>query len=378
MADANSFLRMNSNQSSRRAGAFSLIELLCVIAIIGILIALMLPALNNAQGRAKRIECENNLRQMGLAFLSFNHEHNDQFPMAVSADLGGSREFVQNGYAVGGEFYFSYRHFQVLSNELILPAILICPADTRLAARNFAALQNSNVSYFVGVKADFSKSDSILAGDRNLTANPMPNPSILHIGTNSPLRWTWEMHQFKGNILFADGHVEEWNPGTLAGAGSQQAGADLFMPSVLPVPNAPVPGTGGYGNSPGQNPGVWTPPPTPSATPTPPPASPANQAYGGQGGFSQKTAGKPGKPGRPDMGRTNPPGPLSTNAPGGGTITSERTDPDTLTFDQRVEKTLRKGMIGFYLLAWLILLLWLLLTRRRRLQRKRVQRESQD
>ena len=219
MADANSFLGMNSNRSSRRAGAFSLVELLCVIAIIGLLAALLLPVLNQSEARAKRIGCENNLRQAGIAFQIFTHDHDGKFPMSVSMNEGGAAEFVQNGYAVGGEFYFSFRQFQVLSNELSMPSILTCPTDTRFPATNFGALQNSNLSYFIGVKAEFSKPDSILAGDRNLTANSLPNPSILHIEAGNPLRWTWGLHQFKGNILFAGGQVEEWNNAALVGAG---------------------------------------------------------------------------------------------------------------------------------------------------------------
>src|SRR5271169_5725564 len=98
---------MNSNRSSRRAGAFTLVELLVVIAIIGILAALILPALNQSEARAKRIGCENHLHQTGIAFQLFLHDHGDKFPMAVPMAEGGSQEFVQNGYAVGGEFYFS-------------------------------------------------------------------------------------------------------------------------------------------------------------------------------------------------------------------------------------------------------------------------------
>jgi hypothetical protein len=347
--------------------------LLCVIAIIGILAALLLPALNQSKARVKRIACENNLRQLGIAFQVFNHDHNDKFPMAVPATEGGSKEFVQNGYAAGGEFYFSFRHFQVLSNELNLPAILICPADTRPAAMNFAALQNSNVSYFIGVKAEFSQPDSILAGDRNLAAHPPQNPTILHGGADARLRWTWEMHQFKGNILFAGGQVEEWNNAALAsGTGGQLAGADLVLPSVLPIPSsAPAPATAGYQTYSGANPGVGTPSSTaPSARP---PESPGNNSSGGQGGFSRKTAGQAGTPSRPDVARTSPPGLLSTNVSAGGTVTPEETDLATPTFDQRLAKTLRRIIIGFYLLISLILLLWLLFVRWRRAQHRKMQ-----
>ena len=251
---------MNSPQSHRRAGAFTLVELLTVIAIIAILAALLLPAVTRSQMRARRIVCVHDLGQIGIAFQIFLHDHASKFPMQVPMSDGGSQEFVQNGYAVGGEFYFSYRHFQVLSNEIVVPKLMICPADTRLPAVNMSALQNGNLSYFIGVNADYDRPGSVLVGDRNLANVPPLNPSIVHGGTGNRLRWTKELHELKGNVLFADAHVEEWTPALLS-ASPNNAGptADFFLPSVKPGSTGSTPttygsaGGGGYGAAPGSS-----------------------------------------------------------------------------------------------------------------------------
>ncbi len=87
-------LALGTVHSGRQRRGFTLVELLVVIAIIGILIALLLPAVNSAREAARRVGCTNNIRQLGLA-INMHHDAQQQFPLGIY----DSRDFVSNGYS---------------------------------------------------------------------------------------------------------------------------------------------------------------------------------------------------------------------------------------------------------------------------------------
>jgi type II secretory pathway pseudopilin PulG len=180
---------------------FTLVALLVIIAVLAILAAMLLPALAAAKKKAQRINCVNNLKQDGLAFRIWEGDNGDHYPMAVPMAKGGTKEF-----GTGAD---TFRHFQVMSNELSTPKILICPADTRSVAANFISLNNQNVSYFVGLDAKETFPQMLLDGDRNITGGTEPENGILKLVPGQPVRWTEAMHVNQGNFGLADGSVQQ-------------------------------------------------------------------------------------------------------------------------------------------------------------------------
>ncbi len=196
---------MKTLLGKRKNSGLALIELLVVIAVIAILAALLLPA-KTGRGDRRIPRCMSNQRQIAIALIMFQDDHNGQYPWQVSTTNNGCLELTSNGLA--SDQYSTLAAY--LGKQ---PQTLICPADkARQAATNFSTLRNTNISYFLNLDA-VTNMNSILTGERNLEFNWKPiNPGIFYQTTNTMLKWIAGFHGSQdkpyGIISFADGHAQ--------------------------------------------------------------------------------------------------------------------------------------------------------------------------
>jgi prepilin-type N-terminal cleavage/methylation domain-containing protein/prepilin-type processing-associated H-X9-DG protein len=226
-------------------GAFTLIELLVVIAIIGVLAAMLLPALSKSKAVAKSVQCINNLKQMNLCMHLYSMDNNDGLPpnnfvydinSEQPIDTGPSwctnlAIYDTNTTGISGGLLFQY-------NTSI--AIYHCPADQSTVQTHDGTilsqprLRSYNMSQSVNGLVYPTDIATTIPHYSKLTQirNPTPTGLIVFLDVNEdeimddefgiPVEvddwygygYWWDVpgnrHNQGCNLSFADGHVEHW------------------------------------------------------------------------------------------------------------------------------------------------------------------------
>jgi prepilin-type N-terminal cleavage/methylation domain-containing protein/prepilin-type processing-associated H-X9-DG protein len=226
-------VRSNSG-TERKRGAFTLVELLVVIGVIGILAGLLLTVLSSAKKRGRQAQCLNNVRQIGLALNLYHGDFDDQFPAPDSVSRYGPQP----------EDWIHWQYGRGVTNSTIAPyvsgfnaSLFTCPSDEaarRLQAEGQLFREPYRYSYaLTSYDLDGGRNPgmaSIITRDRKAypfritqVHNPVAKLMILEEAreTIDDPRWVphgskpnlvTDRHHHEGNVLFADFHVETVTP----------------------------------------------------------------------------------------------------------------------------------------------------------------------
>ena len=172
---------------------FTLIELLTVIAIIGILAAILIPVVGKVRATARRTQCASNLRQMGLGIQIYADEHKDALP------------YVYNGSATDGDFFW----YNTVSVAMGLDRDAWLRDDGMF---DCGAAEIAIPHYTMSWNVSSKKRASLVAPTRTVIIADGPGSSGAGINQSPPFGGIdAKRHANGANYLYVDSHVEFHN-----------------------------------------------------------------------------------------------------------------------------------------------------------------------
>ncbi|MDD2707779.1 MAG: prepilin-type N-terminal cleavage/methylation domain-containing protein [Verrucomicrobiae bacterium] len=184
--------------------AFTLIELLFTVGILSLLASFILPALSNVRNQARTIKCMNNLRQIGIAVIEYEQDHDGFLPAYPLWIIDTVEKYAGRSNHQGrGLVYCPMDKNPAIRNYFGGPATYVS------YGYNFAGLTRSGTHFEEGLNIAEIASDVVLVADSGTYDWGLLATSWDAIGStvtyNRPISIR---HNGGSNILFADGHVE--------------------------------------------------------------------------------------------------------------------------------------------------------------------------